>query len=59
VIGAWPPQPGTAERTNREALAALAPVLAVLPAGAAGLSPAKFAEMSRRAFDGDWVAGLT
>lgn len=59
VIGAWPPQPGTAERTNREALAALAPVRAVLPAGAAGLSPAEFAEMSRRAFDGDWVAGLT
>ena len=33
VIGAWPAQPGAAEKSNRDALAAMAPVRAVLPAG--------------------------
>ena len=58
VIGSWPDQPGAAEQSNRAALARLAPVRAVLPAGAARLSPADFTEMSRRAFDADWVSGL-
>jgi len=58
VIGAWPRQPGAAERYNRVALPRLAPVRAVLPAGSAVLAPEDFAQMSRQAFDPDWVAGL-
>lgn len=58
VIGSWPDQPAAAERFNRAALARLAPVRAVLPAGAAARSADDFTEMSRRAFDADWVAGL-
>ena len=58
VIGAWPQSPGAAETYNREALARLAPVRAVLPAGSAALPPADFAAMSRQAFDPGWVAGL-
>lgn len=58
VIGAWPADPGTAERYNQTELARLAPVRAVLPAGAAALSPELFAAMSRRAFDPGWIAGL-
>ena len=38
VIGAWPHQPGAAERYNRGALERLAPVRAVLPADAAALA---------------------
>lgn len=58
VIGSWPADPGPAEAFNLEALARLAPVRAVLPAGAAGLSPEGFAEMSRAAFETGWVGGL-
>jgi dethiobiotin synthetase len=58
VIGAWPAAPGAAEAGNREALAALAPVRAVLPAGAGALSAAEFEAMSAAAFDRDWIAGL-
>lgn len=58
VIGAWPARPGAAEDYNRGALARLAPMRAVLPAGSGALSPAAFAAMSSRAFDPDWVAGL-
>jgi len=58
VIGAWPVSPGAAEVYNRGALARLAPVRAVLPAGSGVLNPAGFAAMSSRAFDPDWVAGL-
>ncbi|MEZ0355684.1 dethiobiotin synthase [Mycobacterium sp. SA01] len=58
VIGAWPAQPGPAEKSNREALAKLAPVRAALPAGVAAVSPNDFALFSARAFDPDWVAGL-
>ena len=58
VIGSWPTAPGAAEEFNRGALEGLAPVRAVLPAGAAVLSPADFAVMSTRAFDADWVTGL-
>jgi dethiobiotin synthetase len=59
VIGSWPAIPGAAEEFNRGALEDLAPVRAVLPAGAAALSPADFAVMAGNAFDPDWVAGLT
>ena len=59
VIGSWPSNPGAAEEFNRGALEALAPVRAVLPAGAAALSRADFAVMAGNAFDPDWVAGLT
>lgn len=58
VIGSWPPDPGVAEHGNREALAALAPVRAVLPAGAGALSAAQFEAMSAAAFDADWLASL-
>lgn len=58
VIGSWPDEPGAAEIYNRGALARLAPVRAVLPDDAASLSPERFEEMSRRAFDPHWVGGL-
>jgi len=58
VIGSWPTTPGAAEEFNRGALDDLEPVRAVLPAGAAALSPADFAAMARDAFDPDWVTGL-
>jgi dethiobiotin synthetase len=58
VIGSWPAQPGPAAVGNRPALARLAPVRAVLPAGAGTLDAAAFAEMSRGAFDADWVRTL-
>lgn len=58
VIGSWPADPGPAEEYNRDALAALAPVRAVLPAGAAALSREEFAAMSRRVVDADWLHGL-
>lgn len=58
VIGAWPAVPGVAEAGNRDALARLAPVRAVLPAGAGSGSAAQFAAMSAAAFDPDWVASL-
>ncbi|MCV7284217.1 ATP-dependent dethiobiotin synthetase BioD [Mycolicibacterium wolinskyi] len=59
VIGAWPADPGVAELGNREALGELAPVRAVLPAGAAGLSPEEFPAMSAAAFDRSWIESLT
>jgi dethiobiotin synthetase len=58
VIGSWPSDPGVAEQGNRAALAELAPVRAVLPAGAGTYSAADFAAMSASAFDTDWVAGI-
>ncbi|SBS75954.1 ATP-dependent dethiobiotin synthetase BioD [uncultured Mycobacterium sp.] len=58
VIGAWPAQPGAAEKSNRDALARLAPVRAALPAGVAAVTPKDFELFSARAFDPDWVAGL-
>ncbi len=56
--GAWrgrAGQPGRAAVSNRAALARLAPVQAVLPAGSGRLGAADFAAMSRTAFDTDWV----
>jgi dethiobiotin synthetase len=58
VIGSWPAQPGEVEVSNRSALAGLAPLRAVLPAGAAATNTADFAAMSARAFDRDWVTAL-
>lgn len=58
VIGSWPAQPGAAEKSNRDALARLAPVRAALPAGVASVSAADFALLSARAFDPDWAAAL-
>ena len=42
VIGSWPESPGLAERCNLEDLARVAPVLAVLPAGAGALDRESF-----------------
>lgn len=56
VIGSWPGDPGVAEAGNRDALAGLAVIRAVLPAGAA--AAADFETMSAAAFDPDWLAGL-
>lgn len=58
VIGTWPPQPGVAEEGNRDALSRLAPLRAVLPAGAGVLSAGEFETMSASAFDPDWVKSL-
>ncbi|MEX3648208.1 ATP-dependent dethiobiotin synthetase BioD, partial [Mycolicibacterium porcinum] len=58
VIGAWPENPGVAESGNRESLAQLAPVRAVLPAGAGTASAAEFEKICADAFDRDWLTGL-
>ncbi|MCP9272658.1 dethiobiotin synthase [Mycolicibacterium arenosum] len=58
VVGAWPASPGVAESDNRDELARLAPLRAVLPAGAGRLEFAEFEAMSAAAFDGDWVRTL-
>ncbi|MGY4708770.1 dethiobiotin synthase [Mycolicibacterium sp. CBM1] len=58
VIGTWPAQPGAVAKTNRDALARLAPVRAALPAGVAAVSTVDFELFSARAFDPDWVASL-
>ena len=58
VVGSWPLRPGSAETSNRSALARMAPLRAVLPAGAGSLGAAEFADMSAAAFDRDWVAAL-
>jgi dethiobiotin synthetase len=58
VMGAWPAEPGPVEIGNREALAKMAPLRAVLPAGAATMSRAQFEQMSSAAIDRDWLAEL-
>jgi dethiobiotin synthetase len=58
VIGTWPREPGAVEDGNRDALARLAVLRAVLPAGAGSLSAAEFESMSAAALDGDWVKSL-
>ena len=58
VIGAWPSRPGPTEESNREALARMAPLRAVLPADAAALRRKEFEQMSAAAIDRDWLAGL-
>jgi dethiobiotin synthetase len=58
VIGSWPERPGLVETSNRSALARLADVRAVLPAGAGSMDALEFATMSAAAFDRDWVTTL-
>ena len=58
VIGAWPRLPGTVENGNRDVLASMAPVRAVLPEGAGAFSAADFEAMSASAFDPRWVESL-
>ncbi|MEZ0339633.1 dethiobiotin synthase [Mycobacterium sp. pV006] len=58
VIGAWPEAAGVAELDNRDALARQAPIRAVLPAGAGGVTVDEFAAISRSAFDTAWVRAL-
>jgi len=42
VVGAWPSEPGLAERCNLDDLTRIAPVLAVIPEGAGALSREEF-----------------
>jgi dethiobiotin synthetase len=58
VIGAWPAEPGSVELGNREALAKMAPLRAVLPAGAAEMTREQFEQLSGAAVDRDWLAEL-
>ncbi|MFG1935080.1 dethiobiotin synthase [Mycobacterium sp. NPDC048908] len=58
VIGSWPREPDVTEAGNRESLARLAPVRAVLPAAAGSLSAAEFESVSVAAFDARWVTSL-
>jgi dethiobiotin synthetase len=58
VIGAWPQDPGVVENGNREVLSAMAPLRAVLPAGAGAHRSAQFESMSSAAFDPHWVKSL-
>jgi dethiobiotin synthetase len=58
VVGAWPQQPGVVETGNREVLATMAPVRAVLPDGAGAFAATEFASMSSAAFDPHWVREL-
>jgi dethiobiotin synthetase len=58
IIGSWPHDPGVAEVDNRRELARLAPVRAVLPAGAGRRSAEEFATTSASAVDAAWVRGL-
>jgi dethiobiotin synthetase len=58
IIGSWPIDPSVVEIDNLEALGRLAPVRAVLPAGAGRRSADDFATISSSAFDPSWVRGL-
>ena len=58
VVGSFPARPGPAEESNRTALAAIAPVRAVLPEGAGALAPAAFADLGASVFDPGWVRSL-
>ena len=56
--GAWPAKPGVAEQDNRDVLATLAPMRAVLPAGSGALTAADFEAVSTAAIDRDWIESL-
>ncbi|MFT4124771.1 MAG: dethiobiotin synthase [Gordonia sp. (in: high G+C Gram-positive bacteria)] len=60
VIGAWPAEPGLAERCNRADLPRLTgvPLVGVVPAGVGTLSRAAFAAAAPTWFDPDWLAAL-
>jgi len=50
VIGAWPAEPGLAERCNLEDLPRIAPLLAVIPEGAGALDRQEFVTQAPRWF---------
>lgn len=58
VIGAWPHDVGVIEAGNREVLAGMAPLRAVLPDGAGAFDSRQFETMSSAAFAADWVRDL-
>ena len=58
AIGSWPARPDAVNTSNRSALARLAPLRAVLPAGAGSLDPDAFAAMSAEAVDRTWLESL-
>jgi dethiobiotin synthetase len=58
VIGAWPQDPGIVETGNREVLATMAPLRAVLPAGAGAFRSDRFESMSSASFDPHWVKSV-
>jgi dethiobiotin synthetase len=58
VIGSWQGDLGVVEAGNREVLSTMAPLRAVLPAGAGAFTPDEFASMSSVAFDPQWVRNL-
>jgi dethiobiotin synthetase len=55
VVGAWPAEPGLAERTNLDDLQRIAPLLAVLPDGAGSLGRAEFVAAAPGWFRGGGV----
>ena len=58
MIGSWPADPGPAETGNRDKLAKMAPLRAVLPENAAAMTSAEFEQMSAAAVDRHWLADL-
>ncbi len=58
VIGSWPAEPDEVADSNRQALARLAPLRAVLPAGAAAMGASEFAALSAHAYDRRWITAL-
>jgi dethiobiotin synthetase len=58
VVGAWPDDAGVVEEGNREVLSAMAPLRAVLPAGAGRFALKDFESMSSAAFEPRWVRDL-
>jgi dethiobiotin synthetase len=58
VIGSWPAQPDAVQNSNRAALARMAPLRALLPAGAGALNSDAFTAVSMRAFDRAWIRSL-
>ncbi|MEZ0366412.1 dethiobiotin synthase [Mycobacterium sp. pUA109] len=58
VLGSWPAHPDAVHTSNRDALARLAPLRALLPAGAGALNATQFTAVSADAFDHSWVAAL-
>lgn len=59
IVGALPAEPGAAERYNLETLGRIAPVRAVLPAGAGALAADEFTAVAAGAFDPAWLRSLT
>jgi dethiobiotin synthetase len=53
VVGAWPAEPGLAERCNLEDLQRVAPLLGVLPEGAGALGREEFVAAAPGWLSGD------